>query len=165
MDLNIINDLLKDYNWTKDITNCQHGKIYKITNIKTDVVYIGSTCQTLEERFKKHCCYYYKWHKLKTNKKKEYKGMTSYKVFKDGFSNITLIEDYPCSSIHELRKRKGVIILDYPTAVNRNVPGGMSNGRTNKINIDPDNVRSIPKPVGYKETSIQDLMTDLNMMP
>lgn len=167
MDLTIVNELLKDYDWTGDTADPRHGKIYKLTNIKTDAVYIGSTCQTLEEIFKKHCYYYYKWAKLKGKKKKEFKGMTSYKVFKDGFTSIALLEDYPCDSIGELRKREGEVIREHPTAVNKNIPG-----RTGKkwkterkqTELDEAKARSIPKPEGHKENSIQDIMKDLHMM-
>jgi hypothetical protein len=167
MDLKIINELLKDYEWAGDTDDPLHGKIYKLTNVNTDAVYIGSTCQTLEERFKKHCCYYYKWAKLKGKKKKEFKGMTSYKVFKDGFTSIALLEDYPCDSIVELRKREGEVIREHPTAVNKNITG--RTGKEWKIErkqaeLNAVNARSIPKPEGHNETSVQDMMKDLQMM-
>jgi hypothetical protein len=44
------------------------GKIYKITSSKTDDVYIGSTIQTLNDRFIKHKSNY----KLYQNKKSSY---------------------------------------------------------------------------------------------
>jgi hypothetical protein len=167
MDLNIIDELLKDYEWAGDTADPSHGKIYKLTNVKTDAVYIGSTCQTLEDRFRQHCIKYYKWAKMKGKKKREYKGLISYKVFKDGFTSITLVEDYPCNSILELRKREGKAIRDHTSTVNKKIAG-----RTKKEwederkqgEIDAVKERSIPKPEGHKETTIQDLMKDLDMM-
>lgn len=167
MELKIVEDLLKDYDWVGDTADPRHGKIYKITNAKTDAVYIGSTCQTLEERFKKHCFYYYQWAKLKGKKKRNYKGMTSYKVFKDGFSKISLVEDYPCDSIRELRKREGEVIREHPTAVNKNMPGRTRKqweAERKQAKIDAAKEQSIPKPEGYKETTLQDLQKDLDMM-
>ena len=32
----------------------ENGKIYKICSFKTDKIYIGSTCATLEKRLKEH---------------------------------------------------------------------------------------------------------------
>ena len=167
MDLKIIEDLLKDYDWVGDTADPRHGKIYKISNIKTDSVYIGSTSQTLEERFKKHCGYYYKWAKLKGKKKRNYKGMTSYKVFKDGFASITLVEDYPCDSIRDLRRREGEIIREHPTAVNLCIAGRTGKqweDERKQAEINAVKETSIPKPEGHKETTIQDIMKDLNMM-
>jgi hypothetical protein len=167
MDLKIVEELLKDYNCADDTADPHHGKIYKLTNVNTDAVYIGSTCQPLEDRFRQHCIKYYKWAKMKGKKKREYKGITSYKVFKDGFTRITLVEDYPCDSIRELRKREGKVIREHPSTVNKKIAG-----RTKKEweyerkqeEIDSVKERSVPKPEGHKENTIQDLMKDLDMM-
>lgn len=167
MDLDIVNNLLKDYDWAGDTADTRYGKIYKITNTGSDAVYIGSTCQTLEERFLQHLYHYRQWIKSRKNKNTKYKGMTSYKVFKDGFSKITLIEDYPCDSIRELRKRVGEVIRDYPTAVNLKIAGRTSKqweAERKQAEIDAAKERSIPKQEGYEETSVQDMMKDLQMM-
>ena len=36
------------------MTNFQNSKIYKITDNLSDMIYIGSTCKTLEQRLKQH---------------------------------------------------------------------------------------------------------------
>lgn len=165
--MDIVDELLEDYNWTDDTSEPRHGKIYKIINLKTDAVYIGSTCQTLEEKFLQHLYHYRQWIKSSKKKNKKYKGMTSYKVFKDGFSSITLIEDYPCDSIRKLRRREGEVIKNYPTAVNMKISGRTSkqwDAERKQAEIDSIKERSIPKPEEYDETSVQDIMKDLDMM-
>lgn len=167
MDLKLVEDILKDYEWVCDTPDLSNGKIYKITNAKTDTVYIGSTCQTLEERFKKHCFYYYQWLNLTEKKRLNFKGMTSYKVFKDGFSQITLVEDYPCDSIRELRKREGEVIREHPTAVNKNIPGRTRKeweDKRKQVKANAAKEQSIPKQEGYKYNTLQDIQKDLDMM-
>ena len=63
------------------------GKIYKITSSKTDNVYIGSTIQTLNDRFLKHKSNY----KLYQNNK--YANVSSNEILKHGDAKIELIEE------------------------------------------------------------------------
>lgn len=80
------------------MSDYSQGKIYKIINkCKSEdetKIYVGSTCLTLEKRFKRHC------QDSKTNFRKIlYKKMRKY-----GLENfkIKLIENYPCNSKEEL---------------------------------------------------------------
>ena len=82
----------------------KNGKIYKILNNVDDNVYVGSTCQTLSKRMAKH--------RENINKKEKcncklYKHMQQYG--KECFY-IELIEEYPCETIEQLRKRAGEFI-------------------------------------------------------
>jgi hypothetical protein len=59
----------------KNKKDYQNGKIYCIRSHKTDLIYVGSTCQPLSKRLGKHRDYYKAY--LKTGKSKEY----SYKIY------------------------------------------------------------------------------------
>jgi len=90
----------------------QNGKIYKITSSQTDLIYVGSTIQSLDERFKKH----------KNNFKNNNSSITSKEILKYDDAKIELIELYPCNSQEELYKREGVYIKTL-NCVNRKVEG------------------------------------------
>ena len=91
----------------------KYGKIYEIIEIDnygvTKVLYIGSTCRKIEERFKEHLgsAFY--------NKDKKY-GWKLYKYMRRngiGYSwhyNIRVYEYYPCKSEEELKKYEYKII-------------------------------------------------------
>lgn len=64
------------------------SKIYKITSIHTDKIYIGSTTKSLKHRYNVHNC--------KIN------SCTSKILFELGECNIVSILDYPCNNKHEL---------------------------------------------------------------
>jgi hypothetical protein len=91
-----------------------HGKIYKLDI--DNLVYIGSTFQTLTERFKKHKKSYNRWCKTGKN------YMSSFELFKVGEPTIELIEDFPCGSKRELRLREGFHQKQI-TCVNKNIAG------------------------------------------
>jgi len=78
---------------------CKNGKIYKIVNLDDESkVYIGSTCETLEDRYGLH----------KVNKRQYERGIRGYTSSFDILDNskIELIENYPCNSETELKKRE-----------------------------------------------------------
>lgn len=79
------------------VQNYQNGKIYKIWSLLTDKIYIGSTCDDLPHRFKRH----------------KYTSDCNSKLLFDevGCENckIELIELFPCNSKLELIKREGEI--------------------------------------------------------
>jgi len=86
------------------------GKIYKIyRQEEPEKVYIGSTIKTLSARFSGHKS---DW-KAYTEKEKG-KYYSSFLLFEKGVEScvIELIEDYPCNSGEELRKREGYFILE-----------------------------------------------------
>jgi len=92
--------------------NYQNGKIYKITSSQTDLIYVGSTIQSLDDRFKKH----------KNNFKNNNSSITSKEILKYDDAKIELIEFYPCNSEEELYKREGEYIKTL-NCVNRKVEG------------------------------------------
>jgi hypothetical protein len=94
------------------------SKIYKITSPQTTDIYIGSTCKSIEQRFSTHQAQY-KCHK---------KGgtatyNTSFKILQFSDAIITLIENYPCQTKAQLRRREGYWIQNTPNTVNRLVAG------------------------------------------
>ena len=75
------------------------GRIYKITNDFDYGIYIGSTCDELNKRMNTH--------KYKSNGK-ELEHLPLYKLMKEiGFNRfrISLIENYLCEDIYQLRQK------------------------------------------------------------
>ena len=104
----MVNRKKKDY---------QNGKIYCIRSYKTDLVYIGSSCQPLYKRLNEHKKAYKAY--LKTGISK----FTSSKIYElDDAPYIELIKNYPCSCLDELRLEEGkhIRIIE---CVNKNVAG------------------------------------------
>ena len=87
----------------------QNGKIYKLTSIKTDKIYIGSTTRTLNQRLIIH--------RSKCNNTNSHL-ITEFKDFK-----IELIENYPCNTKRELLLREAHFIrLLKNKCVNKVIP-------------------------------------------
>ena len=86
---------------SKDYKN---GKIYCIRNTINDEIYVGSTTQPLSKRMAKH----------RQNAKCENKMHRIFysKVNEIGIEHfyIELIEDCPCDTLEQLRKREGLYI-------------------------------------------------------
>jgi hypothetical protein len=95
----------------------QNGKIYKIIDKTNNNVYVGSTCQTLEQRLTKHINSYKRY----LNGESDY--ITSIKILQNGDYNIELIEIYPCETKKELCEREGYHIKISANCVNKNVSG------------------------------------------
>ena len=94
------------------------GKIYKITSKQTNMIYIGSTILTLEDRFSNHKYVYTEY--LKSNKS----GCSSIELLKHGDCVIELIELFPCDSRLELCRREGEIQLEnIDIIVNKHIAG------------------------------------------
>ena len=81
----------------------QKAKIYKIWSPSNNLVYYGSTTQTLPQRLAKHLgnykCY------TKDNTKTSY--MTSFKILEYEDYKIELVEEYPCNNKSQLLKKEG----------------------------------------------------------
>jgi hypothetical protein len=107
------------------------GKIYKLTSSYTDKVYIGSTINSLNNRFSVHKCDYKSWLKSQRNK------ITSYDLLQFADVKIELIKEFPCETKKELEKEEGKLILEN-NCVNRCVAG-----RTNKEYRDEANKEKI----------------------
>jgi hypothetical protein len=77
------------------MVNYENGKIYKIINTENnDIVYIGSTTQSLSQRYQRH-----------NNKATNHK--------------IILIENYPCNSKEELCMKEQQIIEQHTNLLNQ----------------------------------------------
>lgn len=85
------------------MTDYSNGKIYIISSIHTDDVYIGSTVQTLKARMKQHI------NDFKTWVKSDYtaKYISVFEVVMYGDYEIELLENYPCETKRELLTREG----------------------------------------------------------
>ena len=94
------------------------GKIYKLVSKHTDKFYIGSTTQALKYRLSKH----YSDYKRFLNGLDGY--CYSFKLLELGDCRIELVEDYPCASREQLRKREGFHMLqNLSVCVNHNIAG------------------------------------------
>ena len=91
----------------------QKSKIYAIKSYQTEMMYIGSTTQTLSQRIGKHKENYIK------------NGTTSSKqILKYEDYYIELIENFPCNTKEELLKREGFHIREnINICVNCNIAG------------------------------------------
>jgi len=72
-----------------------------LTSEQTPEIYIGSTKETLEDRI------YYHKSNYKSYLKKTYEYITSFEICKYDDCEIHLIEEYPCNTEQELRKKEG----------------------------------------------------------
>lgn len=93
------------------------GKIYSIRSYKTDLIYIGSTCQPLSKRLNMHKASYNYYLKNGTLK---YMSSKIYEL--DDSPYIELIKNYPCSCLDELRREEGKHIRSME-CVNKKVEG------------------------------------------
>lgn len=82
--------------------NYQNGKIYTIrSRSRPDLVYIGSTTQSLAMRFGGHNRDYRCWLRGKGD------DVTSFRVIEIGDAYVELLENFPCNSREELHAREG----------------------------------------------------------
>jgi hypothetical protein len=87
--------------------NFQNGKIYAIRSYQTDKVYIGSTTQTLAQRFAKH---------------KNSMNCTSRQILVFDDCYIELLEEFPCANKMLLTKREGELIRSM-SCINKQIAG------------------------------------------
>ena len=78
----------------------QKGKIYKLWSPSKNLVYYGSTTQTLSQRLAEHSSDF-------KNKKKQ---VSSYKILECEDYKIELVEEYPCNNKQQLLKKEGEYI-------------------------------------------------------
>tara|TARA_R110000868_G_scaffold24856_1_gene97469 strand:+ start:296 stop:910 length:615 start_codon:yes stop_codon:yes gene_type:complete len=93
----------------------QKAKIYKIVDPNEEMIYVGSTCQSLSQRMAGH----------RSDYKKLNNYCSSHDIFdKYGVENckILLIENYSCNSKEELIKKEGEYIRQL-NCVNKVIPG------------------------------------------
>jgi hypothetical protein len=95
-----------------EINKYQNGKIYQIVSFShPDLIYYGSTIQTLSMRFAGH----------RRDTKKENSNSSKQIICFDD-AKILLIENYPCNSKEELNKREGEYIRNN-ICVNKRIEG------------------------------------------
>lgn len=103
-------------------TSYENGKIYRIWSLDTDKIYIGSTCNTLSNRFCRHKKDYNYW------KKNGKRSFTSSFVLFDlvGIDNckIELEHNFACDSKTKLNREEGRIQRLYKDIIlNKNEAG------------------------------------------
>lgn len=97
--------------------NYRNGKIYCLrSHSHPEKVYIGSTTQTLAQRLGCHRASY----KAYWNNKFNY--VTSFEIIQHQDNYIELIENCPCQSSDELRRREGEI-MRATDCINKNIAG------------------------------------------
>ena len=97
-----------------------NGKIYRIRSAHSELPYIGSTVDSLEERFDEHQRKYKSWKRGNSNYN------TSHEILKYDDAYIELVEKYSCNSRQELEAREGTYIEIGKNCVNKQRAG--SNG-------------------------------------
>lgn len=85
------------------------GKIYKISCVNDPLessVYIGSTAQSLKDRFRGHRTDYHDWKRCKLFGIINTKYCASFVLLNKGRCSIRLLEDYPCETRKQLLIRE-----------------------------------------------------------
>jgi hypothetical protein len=82
--------------------NYENGKIYKLWSPSNNLVYYGSTTETLSQRLAKHKCGYKAYNNDNT---KLY--ITAYKILECEDYKIELVEEYACNNKQQLLKKEG----------------------------------------------------------
>ena len=95
----------------------KRGKIYSLRSHQTDLVYIGSTIQSLSKRIGGHRDNYKGW------LKGAFRYVTSFDIVKYDDAYIELVEDYPCKTKAELERREGQVMRDTENCCNRCIAG------------------------------------------
>ena len=94
----------------------QNGKIYKLYSPSKNLVYYGSTTQSLPQRLTEHIKHY----KHYNNNEKTF--LSSFLVIECEDYKIELVEDYPCNNKQQLSKKEGEYIKTNE-CVNSNIAG------------------------------------------
>jgi len=116
----------------------KNGKIYVIRNHINDLIYIGSTTQSLSKRFSVH--------KINSNTKKYQLYQTMNDFGRENFY-IELLELYPCSCKDELHKREGYYIRKFDSF--KNGLNGCIAGRTDKEYYQDNKIQIIEQTKKY----------------
>ena len=97
----------------------QKSKIYKLWSPSKNLIYYGSTIETLSQRLAKHKCSHKKYNEDNNNG-----YCTSYLVLNCEDYKMELIEEYPCNNKDQLWKKEGEYIK------NNECVNKVINGRT-----------------------------------
>lgn len=115
--------------------NFENSKIYKLWSPSNNLVYYGSTVQTLEQRFREHKSRYK--HYIEDNNYCAY--VTSFEIMKYMDCKMELLEECPCDNKQQLLKKEAEYIKNNE-CVNKEIPGRTQrewwkdNMKLNKIN-------------------------------
>jgi hypothetical protein len=85
----------------KRMLDYSKGKIYKLWSPSKNLVYYGSTIQTLSQRLAKHKNHY------KTYKNDDVNKISAHLILECEDYKIELLEEYPCNNKSQLDKREG----------------------------------------------------------
>ncbi len=103
------------------MSNYENGKIYKLIDNKSNMIYIGSTCKSLEQRLKAHQQDYIRYKAGKQH------FITSYKILANNDYKIELLKLHPCKNKKELDIEEGKLTKQFKESklnvVNRNIAG------------------------------------------
>jgi len=109
--------------------NYQNSKIYKIvSHSNPDLIYYGSTTQSLSSRMSQHRGIY----RMYTSGKIKY-YVSAYDILKYEDAIILLVENFSCSNKEELHKKEGEYILNNE-CVNKKVAGRKVEDRMDEHN-------------------------------
>ena len=97
-----------------------HGRIFKIVSSETDDVYVGSTTQTLKERFGQHRSYYNNY----LNGKSKYVSSSAIMKYVD--ARIELLHEALFESIADLHRLEGQYMQTTDNCINRYIAGRSS---------------------------------------
>jgi len=99
----------------------ENGKIYRIWSLDTDKIYIGSTCDTLSNRFCSHKSCYKSW---KNGKGQFYSSFNLFDLVGVDNCKIELEHNFVCDSKTKLNKEEGRIQRLYKDIiVNKDIAG------------------------------------------
>jgi len=90
----------------------QKSKIYKLWSPSKNLVYIGSTTQSISQRLAEHI----------SHKKRNTKDCNSYLVLEYEDYKMELLEEYPCNNKQQLLKKEGEYIRNNE-CVNKHIAG------------------------------------------
>jgi len=98
--------------------NYQAGKIYTIRSLsRPDLIYVGSTTQSLAKRLGGHRSKFKRW---KAGKQVKY--TSSFAILEIGDEYIELVESCPCDNKAELNRREGQLTREME-CVNKRIEG------------------------------------------
>ena len=90
------------------------GRIYKLTSPQTELVYVGSTTESIKSRMSKHKTNYKRYQDKKHN------YISSHEILKHGDANIELLEQKEYKDKKEMFERERFFMNSIENTVNKN---------------------------------------------
>ena len=136
--------------------NFQKSKIYAVKSANSDLVYIGSTTSTLNDRLYKHKSTYKNY-----IENRGAHNMTVNKVLECGDCFIELIKEFPCETKKELLIEEGKEMLKFETEnpdklVNRCI-AGLTIQEQNKRCYEKHKEKRLEESKNYRETHKEEI--------